>query len=1075
MLGTEERLFYNHLITKSILKKLITKLVLFRGNLYTAHILDQIKTLGFHHSTQKGVSLGVDDLMSSPLRTWIIEDTEYEAQLSHNYYRHGSIHVVERLRQLVESWHTASEFLKRDMTTSVHHLDPLNPVHMMAFSGARGNPSQVHQLVGMRGLITDPEGKIIDLPIQNNLREGLSLTEYIISCYGARKGVVDTAIRTADAGYLTRRLVQVAQNVVIRHIDCYTTKGISLTSIVIPQSNTSMTWSNRLIGRIIARPVFHKARCIAARNEDISPHLAKRLAEKIEGSIQIRSPMLCKESASVCQLCYGWGSHQQMLVEIGEAVGIVAAQSIGEPGTQLTLRTFHTGGVFTGDITNLIRASSNGIITFDISLCQATRNRHGRLAWKSTKEMILMIQGNTLHELTIPAFSLIVVSHGQFVAAKQVLAEVRSTLAPLKEKVKRYIYANFAGEVFHKQSALLNCDFSDTAEQSKITHNRDHLIIYSGQIQESLGGLHSTLYHSEDFIESKVPIIRSLSLLLSLNQYSFFLGSNNYPVYSTSNDLGIICGLAMREVLNIIMLTHKNQYSMLSNFFSPLRKDLLYPLTDTTKHIKTWLPLVGQNFQGFSLPFSFSWSSYLVGCNRVVNTKLQFNPYLVMSWWYFPIINKSTRNDIVLCHRKLFQAYLLDCHEHSQQCIYDQAKCQLGNLVWGGISLNLDNKTKLSGKLIYAGLKKSIFRLVQPYLLTTDAMLHVSCYQLISAGDRVITLLYEQLKTSDIVQGLPQADKLLEVRHDPEAVNVLDTVFRDQYQVYASLQPSSYNRYTHIISQSALNVFQNELLNDIQKVYLSQGVRILDRHIEVVIRQMTSKIIVLDHQVPRLPIKLESVEFIPPILPKFIHPIWNQPQLLALVISTRHSCFYKLSLQTSLWLPGELTDKKRIDAFNRLLRTTSGIVSYKPLVLGISRASLYTKSFVSEASFQQTTRVLVKSALEGRIDWIEGLQENIVLSTFIPAGTGWSEWLTGLIKIQRICLYQFLYRFRNCYNGVYYIAYGIPKPPKLIKKRKKRLKWRKRKILKLLNTQSSRRLQKDKSIPKLSRVFQLYS
>ncbi|THG09917.1 hypothetical protein TEA_023574 [Camellia sinensis var. sinensis] len=194
---------------------------------YTSHILDQVKTLGFQQATATSISLGIDDLLTIPSKGWLVQDAEQQSLILEKHHHYGNVHAVEKLRQSIEIWYATSEYLRQEMNPNFRMTDPFNPVHIMSFSGARGNASQVHQLVGMRGLMSDPQGQMIDLPIQSNLREGLSLTEYIISCYGARKGVVDTAVRTSDAGYLTRRLVEVVQHIVVRRTDCGTVRGIS--------------------------------------------------------------------------------------------------------------------------------------------------------------------------------------------------------------------------------------------------------------------------------------------------------------------------------------------------------------------------------------------------------------------------------------------------------------------------------------------------------------------------------------------------------------------------------------------------------------------------------------------------------------------------------------------------------------------------------------------------------------------------------------------------------------------------------------------------------------------------------
>ena len=1071
MLGTEERIFYNQVITKSTLQKLITKLVAYRGSLYTAHILDQIKTLGFHHSTKQGISLGIDDLMSSPLRTWIIQDTEYESTLSQQYYRDGSIHVVERLRQLVESWHTASEFLKREMNVSFHALDPVNPVHMMSFSGARGNTSQVHQLVGMRGLITDPEGKIIDLPIQNNLREGLSLTEYIISCYGARKGVVDTAIRTADAGYLTRRLVQVAQHVVIRYVDCYTSRGIHINSISIPNTHSTLMLANRLIGRVLARPIYQQERCIAVRNEDISANLAKRLMADPQQKILIRSPMVCKESVSICQLCYGWGSNNHLLVEIGEAVGIIAAQSIGEPGTQLTLRTFHTGGVFTGDITNLIRANCNGIISFNLNFCQPTRSRHGRLAWKSIQELVIIIQGTHSQEISIPPYSLILVSHGQYVAAKQVIAEVRSTLSPFKEKVKRHIYTNFPGEVTHQQSTLLSLDLSTSTPPLIVPHNRDHLLVHSGQIQQSLGPMYSTVYRSEDSIESYIYVFKSCFQVLynSHALVSIVINNSDKIIYRINTDLGVISGIASGMIghLRLVILTQMNQYQIVlpNKLVNPMQYQLGF---DTSSII--WHSLVIEPIQSI-LYFSCLLGSIIkrkadVYSNALYDTELLQLPD--QPWIsQFNYINQATLADVSYSYYSLLQKHVNDF-----ELTYNMIHIQLGQILWKGVWLSETTPMIESGQMIYLSQNTLIVRLVQPFLLTSDAVLHVSSYELIYQGEMVITLLYEQLKTTDIVQGLPKADKLLEARSDNDILNELTSLFRDQYQLYTCLQGTGPHRYNPLISRQTLESIQMNLLDDIQKVYLSQGVRIVDRHIEIIIRQMTSRVIILDHQVPRIMTKMGLVHVSLPMVRNLTNNYWNPYKLWQINIMTNHALLHKMPLHTSLWFPGELADKKRIDAFNRLLRTIPNTMPFKPLILGISRASMHTDSFLSEASFQQTTRVLVKSALEGRIDWVQGLQENVVIASLIPSGTGLVKWFENLLRFQRLLCYQFINEFNTAYyNSAYYMIYRNQPKPKMISKHKKRFKLKR--SFRWLPTKASKRFKGEEFIPKLYRLTTL--
>ena len=264
---------------------------------------------------------------------------------------------------------------------------------MMAFSGARGNLSQVRQLVGMRGLMAEPQGEIIDLPIKTNFREGLTVTEYIISSYGARKGLVDTALRTADSGYLTRRLVDVSQDVIVREIDCGTNRGIIVRPMM-DGDRVLIPLRDRLMGRIVAQDVFHPRtnELLVSRNQSIDDDLSQLLDKEGVPEVWVRSPFTCEAARSVCMQCYGWSLAHGKMVDMGEAVGIIAAQSIGEPGTQLTMRTFHTGGVFTGEVARQLKAAYQGIVRFPRELrSRPFRTRHGEdaLIAETNTEIIL--------------------------------------------------------------------------------------------------------------------------------------------------------------------------------------------------------------------------------------------------------------------------------------------------------------------------------------------------------------------------------------------------------------------------------------------------------------------------------------------------------------------------------------------------------------------------------------------------------------------------------------------------------------------------------------------------------------
>nr|YP_010945323.1 RNA polymerase beta'' subunit [Salsola heptapotamica]UNZ11920.1 RNA polymerase beta'' subunit [Salsola heptapotamica] len=472
--------FPNKAVDGTAMKRLISRLIDHFGMAYTSHILDQVKTLGFQQATATSISLGIDDLLTIPSKGWLVQDAEQQSLILEKHHHYGNVHAVEKLRQSIEIWYSTSEYLRQEMNPNFRMTDPYNPVHIMSFSGARGNVSQVHQLVGMRGLMSDPQGQMIDLPIQSNLREGLSLTEYIISCYGARKGVVDTAVRTSDAGYLTRRLVEVVQHIVVRRTDCGTVRGISVS----PRNGMmpERIWIQTLIGRLLADDIYMGSRCIAIRNQDIGVGLVNRFITLRTQPISIRTPFTCRSASWICRLCYGRSPTHGDLVELGEAVGIIAGQSIGEPGTQLTLRTFHTGGVFTGGTAEHVRAPSNGKIKFNEDLVHPTRTRHGHPAFLCYIDLYVTIESeDILHNVNIPPKSFLLVQNDQYVESEQVIAEIRAGTAALnfKERVRKHIYSDSEGAMHWSTDVYHAPEF--TYGNVHLLPKTSHLWILSGR------------------------------------------------------------------------------------------------------------------------------------------------------------------------------------------------------------------------------------------------------------------------------------------------------------------------------------------------------------------------------------------------------------------------------------------------------------------------------------------------------------------------------------------------------------------------------------------------------------------
>jgi DNA-directed RNA polymerase subunit beta' len=1344
-------IFYNKVMDRIGLKQLISRLISHFGITYTTHVLDQLKTLGFQYATLGAISLGIDDLLTAPSKGWLIEDAEQYTNLSEKHHNFGNLHAVEKLRQLIETWYATSEYLKQEMNPNFRMTDPSNPVHMMSFSGARGSVSQVHQLVGMRGLMSDPQGQIIDLPIQSNFREGLSLTEYIISCYGARKGVVDTAVRTSDAGYLTRRLVEVVQRIVVRKIDCGSIYGISVNNIQVKKN----FFQQKVLGRLLAENLYINNRCFATRNQDIGASLAEKLTNIKLERIFIRSPLTCKSMLWVCQACYGWSPTNGKLIELGEAVGIIAGQSIGEPGTQLTLRTFHTGGVFTGDIAEHVRTPLNGIIKFDEHLIYPTRTRHGHPAWMCNTNLFLSIQSkNKTHNITIPPKTLLLVQNNQYVESKQVIAEIRAKILPFKEKVQKYIYSNLEGEMFwntkvrhsseyihsnihpiiktshiwilsgksynkndklpisfyknqdkinskifiakekNKFSFLENkkqinicilnswifkrnkiivqsklaCSFFNTLNNSLnsntilfgynvikkdksfflrrkytalftlklqkngILQNNDVFaildppeyklekpgIIKYGTIKvSSMNGnnfdepktkfcqskyriikkgnffyipekvyfftknLSALLINNNKFVqvgtlitesvvsdvngllkikkgvnnsyeikilpgityypEKKYEISKQISILIPPNKkvfnefqsnnwtylqwimpykekpFAFIRPATEYSVLNESNKINLlnllrrnitfkvksisylfygdgeqvqilnkkniqlvqtslivqwkdkyflkkarICFLRIKtkntfrnflqinlvnsfrildrnileKRLNTQSVLKKNFYNI---FFSVLNHQLIskyegiirilftkngksksfivlspFDLVKKTKikkfkklpikqnvhsaflnkffdfsastnninysnqlssteikkenSVKNSLRTISidnlgfiGNFQYIKNSFEcFYWNTNIkrIFSNSPINQKYE-NSYLNPNWCFIDEYNKVHK---LICEINTDQSLLKWClpffpllEEKTLQ------KYNLGSFFFDNFCILEYSEIYPSGQIVGIHKNYLAIRLAKPYLATRRAIIHKNYGEFVKEGDTLITLIYERLKSGDIIQGLPKVEQLLEAR----PVNLVSINLENSFEDWNNDLKKFIGTLWGFFLSAKISIEQGQiiLVDQIQKVYQSQGVHVSNKHIEIIVRQMTSKVTTLEDGM------------------------------------------------INIFLPNELIESSRARRMNRILEEA---IPYEPILLGITKASLNTQSFISEASFQETTRVLAKAALKGRIDWLKGLKENVILGGIIPAGTGSQEviWQITLEKKKEL----FFSRKNMCFN-----------------------------------------------------------
>nr|WNM92310.1 RNA polymerase beta'' subunit [Opuntia engelmannii var. cuija] len=1299
----EERanlVFHNKAIDGTAMKRLISRLIDHFGMAYTSHILDQVKTLGFQQATATSISIGIDDLLTIPSKGWLVQDAEQQSFFLEKHHHYGNVHALEKLRQSVEIWYSTSEYLRQEMNPNFRMTDPYNPVHIMSFSGARGNVSQVHQLIGMRGLMSDPQGQMIDLPIQSNLREGLSLTEYIISCYGARKGVVDTAVRTSDAGYLTRRLVEVVQHIIVRRTDCGTLRGISVSprKAMMPERIFIQT----LIGRVLADDIYMGSRCVATRNQDIGVGLVNRFITFRTQPISIRTPFTCRSTSWICRLCYGRSPTHGDLVELGEAVGIIAGQSIGEPGTQLTLRTFHTGGVFTGGTAEYVRAPSNGKIKFNEDLVHPARTRHGQPALLCYIDLYATIESeDILHNVNIPPKSLLLVQNNQYVESEQVIAEIRAGTSTLnfKERVRKHIYSDSEGEMhwstdvyhapeftysnvhllpktsrlwilsgrpyrssvvtfsLHKDQDQTNVHslsfeqryisnssvtndqvkdkFSDPSSKKKdripdyselnrmghcnliypaknfyllakrrrnrfiipfqLSQERDkelmppshisieipingifrrnsifayfhdpryrrkssgitkygtieinsvvefrpkdqtkvdplffipeevHILpgsspimvrnnsiigvdtqitlnirsrvggvvrverkknkielqIFSGDIHfpgeidkisrhsgilippgktnskesknlknwiyvqritptkkkkffvlvrpvvtyEITDGINLATLFPQDLLQERdnvrlqvvnyifygngkatreisdtnIQLVRTCLVLnwnqdkksssieeagaslvevrtngmirdfirIDLAKFAFsYMGKRNDPLFfnddgpyhtnmnpfysifsktklqkSFNQNQGTVRTLSgkNKECQPFLILSSSNCFRIGPFTFNgvkyhkeSIKKDHLIPIRNSLGPLGTAL-----QFANF---FSFY---YLITHNQTLVTNyLQLDnlkqTFQVLNFKYYlmdengRIYNPDPRSNIILNPLKLNWYFL-----HYNFCEETSTKICLGQFLCENACIAKHQPHLKSGQVLIVQFDSVVIRSAKPYLATPGTRVQRHYGEIIYGGDILVTFIYEKSRSSDITQGLPKVEQVLEARSIDSISMNLESRIDDWNEHITRILGNSWG----FLIGAELTMAQSRisLVNRIQRVYRSQGVQIHNRHIELIVRQITSKVLVSEDGM------------------------------------------------SNVFLPGELIGLLRAERTGRALEEA---ICYRAILLGITRASLNTQSFISEASFQETARVLAKAALRGRIDWLKGLKENVVLGGMIPAGTG---------------------------------------------------------------------------------------
>ena len=1216
--------FLNRTIEKSELREIIEIVFHKNGIAKASLIADNLKEIGFGFATKAGISISIEDLKIPPNKSRILQITNQELRKTEISFKRAEITTIEKSQKLTDTWNNASEALKDEIVKYYRLTDPLNPVYMMAFSGARGNLSQVKQLVGMRGLMADPNGQIIDLPILSNFREGLNVTEYLISSYGARKGLVDTSLRTADSGYLTRRLVDVAQDIIVREIDCKTNNGITLSNmhdngkIIIPLHK-------RLIGRILADDVISPVNGqekIAHKNELITKNLIKEFENNDIKKIKVRSPLTCQSYRSICQKCYGASLSDGKLVDVGEAIGIIAAQSIGEPGTQLTMRTFHTGGVFTAEFSKPIKTLFEGIITYPSNLkFSHVRTRHGDNAIAIEKRATFDIKtSQDEKKITLEVGTTLLAKDNSFIKKNQVIAETSTSGSSITEKSTRDLISNSSGEIYFsdiiieervdrhgnltkisKQHGLIwilsgevynfpigaNLVVKNSFEVNKgcllakaliksrydgisrIRHATNHyavdIILEAITIQNASLYKDSKLFNNnyllktnnkknfvvkalvgqklsnsdiiaelidDQYLTSTGGIVKYVNLKLAKTHkddseytlsgvgYIFFIPqethqinkdasillansgdyvnenteiargvfckcsglldivkSNNVikeiiikpgVVYPISNNLStftnkffysgekIIDGIVTNKIVYVehvqlankscllIRPVHQYKVSNTESFFDFLIRgeanDLItlkvvnksfFKDGEIIKSVKG-ISLVNTQLVFYTKPSTppiTAKMEFIKDLNKLTSvtpkiklriiaietTKIKYkqqknvtSKILIKEGQYiskdFPIIETLflSRHDGRVIIKSNFKQKNNPCliiiSPSNKKEVYinkREYELKIGDFIRVGDNIEKEKNLKFtcSGEVLDINDKLITIRIAEPYLISPGTLLHVNHGELIKKGDYLALLVFDRIKTGDIIQGLPRIEEILEARKPKETCHLAKfdgktyANCNDKGESLISIESEQKEKHVYtlrlnqkILVQNGtvvnigepitdglinphemLNIFfeyfltktspiqatkasfekiQLELLKEIQQVYQSQKIEINDKHIEVIIRQMTSKVLIQERG------------------------------------------------DTTLF-PGELVAINQIEKINSaIIAVNKKEAKYKPVLLGITKASLNTDSFISAASFQETTRILTEAAIEGKVDWLKGLKENVIIGRLIPGGTG---------------------------------------------------------------------------------------
>jgi hypothetical protein len=585
-------IYQNTLISKKQLKQLLAWSFTKYDSMQACLLADELKYLGFKYASKAGISISIEDLKVPFNKNLLLQIANQEIKSADKIHAKGKLTDVERFQKIIDTWNLTSESLKDEVVSYFKNYDPLNSVYIMAFSGARGNLSQVRQLVGMRGLMSDPSGEILQLPIKKNFREGLTITDYLMSGYGARKGIIDTALKTANSGYLTRRLIDVAQDIIIREKDCLTTHSCLVENKL--QTNNSIY--EKILGRLVNKPIYDSQtnELIADINTQITPNLIKTLKQRQIKSFYIRSPLTCSLYRSICQKCYGWDLATENIIDVGEAIGIIAGQSIGEPGTQLTMRTFHTGGIFTSEIKGKIRSPMSGLLKFSKRLKRLpVRTTRGEdvLLTKNAGSLLIIPESKTQEPVKLELFrnTIIFYKNNQYVQKNAILAELVDDEKQTRTQVKP-VLSTTSGEVFiprltnklnlinqTKLLWILSGQVYQAPVHSFLNLSNDYKInknsyVFRTKIVNDLPGLTETVNTETDLFQRRLELLLKTCWSLknsTLEKLSKNIRSNNFIL--TIKDAKYFVNLKLKNArLTLPTLLHKNSGTLVTNKYKTI-------------------------------------------------------------------------------------------------------------------------------------------------------------------------------------------------------------------------------------------------------------------------------------------------------------------------------------------------------------------------------------------------------------------------------------------------------------------------------------------------------------------------